>query len=68
MPSGPSHWHEFWEDDQKPSEYLTKRGFKFTRAGMIVHSQPDFEPDVLDQAAIQYLCFEWDYGYQNRDT
>ncbi len=69
MPSGPSHWHTFWEDDSKPYEYLKSRGYTFP-AGMIRPRTltPWAEIDILDKAAISYLIEEWDYGYSPEPT
>ncbi len=63
MPSGPDHWHKFWEGDTKPIDYLRSRGFRFLRDGYITHDK-DFAADALDHAAIQYLIFEWDYAFE----
>lgn len=63
MPSGPSHWHTFWEGDDKPMAYLKGRGFRFLRDGRITHDE-GFEVDQLDEAAIMYLVFEWDYAFE----
>lgn len=64
MPSGPSHWHNFWQGDEKPWRYLAARGFADERGMIRDPAIPGFEPDTLDYAAIDYLCQEWDYGYE----
>jgi dienelactone hydrolase len=69
MPSGPSHWHEFWSERNEVGDggseafryLIDKRGFR-CRAGVLFHPK-GIEPDALDIAAIEYLIMEWDYGY-----
>jgi hypothetical protein len=63
MPQGPAHWHEHWKDDGRALEYLEGRGFTDNR-GMIQRVGTVWDDlDVLDRAAICYLCDEWDYGW-----
>ena len=65
MPEGPAHWHEFWEDDVKPSAYLEKRRYTVDRG--VIRPPAGLVPDILDRAAILYLLREWDYDYKGPD-
>jgi hypothetical protein len=68
MPSGPAHWHEHWGDCSVALRYLERRGFKDDRGCIRDPDVEGFEPDNLDFAAIDYLCQEWDFGYQPRGS
>ena len=63
MPRGPVHWQRHWEGDGNAIDYLLSRDFRFARGGTISKPTPEFEPDNLDYAAIEYLVAEWDYSY-----
>ena len=67
MPQGPAELHEKWEDDGRAIQHLLDKGFRTSRGGVIYH--PDgIKPDDEARSAIDYLCLEWDYGYDNRNT
>jgi hypothetical protein len=56
--------------DDKAIRHLLKRGFVFTRGG-IIHPPEDYDcrNDPTDcEGAIDFLCDEWDYGYDKNPT
>lgn len=50
--------------DSGPINYLLGRGFTFTRGGMIVSPKTYKEWCDWEEECIDFLCDEWDYGYQ----
>jgi hypothetical protein len=50
-----------FNDDKEAIELLNASGF-ITHGGYI-HHPFDREPTPGEQEAIQHLCREWDYGY-----
>ena len=65
MPSGPPELHEKWGDDGVALRYLEERNFQVSRGG-IIHGPLTREGTEEERSAIEYLCAEWDYGYQPR--
>lgn len=69
MPSGPPELHEFWCNhgpteygDLNAMKYLKDRGYKLTKKWSWVLPSKGYEPRALDNSAINYLCWEWDFG------
>lgn len=48
-------------DDTKPWRQL---GENFTSRIGILRPRPGYQPTVDDLSAIDFLCSEWDYGYE----
>jgi hypothetical protein len=58
-------WDHDAQMDGKALKHLRDRGFTF-ESGIII--PPDGEtPTELDFSAIDYLCQEWDYGWEGCD-
>lgn len=69
MPQGPAELHEYWEsksdkggDDAAMTHLLDNRGFR-CRNGIILQPKGHVNSEE-DNSAIDYLCMEWDYGYE----
>lgn len=85
MPSGPPELHQYWCDkdpigsgDTAAWEYLKSRGYR-DRKFVIYHPDPNHKESEEDAKAINYLCWEWDWAFDqgianeqstthNRDT
>lgn len=61
MPSGPIELHEKWEHDGNAWDALKTR---FIDDRGIIRPKDGVVPTEEEWSAINYLCFEWDYGYE----
>jgi hypothetical protein len=69
MPSAPDELRDLMEkwfgdpiDDGPPYRFLMARGWT-ERAGMLIKPTPAHTVSEYEWACIQFLCLEWDYGY-----
>lgn len=70
MPSGPPELHEKWcafgphEDngDLNAQTYLKSKGYRLTRQWFWVKPNTEHIPTEEEYSAINYLCWEWDFG------
>lgn len=62
MPSGPDHLHEKWGDDGAAWKYLQSLGWTHTKG--VIQPKPGHEMTDEERDAIEYLCLEWDWGYE----
>lgn len=69
MPQATKELQLAWDHDNqmdgKAMRHLIDRGFTFDR-GMIIAPEGE-TPTELDFSAIDYLCQEWDYGWEGCD-
>jgi hypothetical protein len=63
MPQGPYELHEKWQDSGNALYHLDAH-FNVNRGGVIRKKDAAYEPTAEDLSAIDYLCLEWDYGYE----
>lgn len=62
----PEHWQQFWQGEQKPTEYLEGRGYVIG-SGLIQIPfwVPGFLADSLDEAAVAYLMTEFGFALRS---
>jgi hypothetical protein len=61
MPQATKELRDQWEDD---SVALAQLGTNFTIRAGVIRACAGHEPSPDDFSAIDYLCQEWDYGYE----
>lgn len=64
MPQAPANLRDQWADDFAAHDHLRGK-IVVTRAG-IIHPREGVTLSELDHSAVDYLCLEWDYGYDSR--
>ena len=62
MPQAPDELRVRWGSDCAAFSQLGNR-FDISRGGIIT-PRPLVAPSEADLSAIDYLCLEWDYGYE----
>ena len=63
MPSGPIELHEKW---QCPSIALEHLALNFIDdRGVIRPRVSGYQMTQEEESAVEYLCFEWDFGYRS---
>lgn len=77
MPSGSPELHEYWcsrdleqgRGDLAAMNHLRARGYRLSNDGKWEWISPVFPPEPSEEAlrAINYLCWEWDFGGLGRD-
>lgn len=50
-------------DDGGPIRFLLKAGYSINRGGVIIPPHPYYECTPQEGDSIDFLCDEWDYGY-----
>jgi hypothetical protein len=61
MPQGPAHLHAMFGDDSTAWTYLSNF---YDDRGIIRPKIAGTQPTEKQFQAIDYLCLEWDYGYE----
>lgn len=61
MPQAPSYLQAMFEDDSAAFAVLANN---FNDTGGLLRPKPGYTPTSSDYHAIDYLCLEWDYGYE----
>lgn len=61
MPQGPIELHEKWGDPSKALEALTAN---FIDDRGVIRPRNGKLPNEEECSAIDYLCMEWDFGYE----
>lgn len=61
MPQAPQYLRDMFDDDADAWSVL--RG-KFTAPRGVISPNPGHTPSEWEIAAVDYLCLEWDYGYE----
>jgi hypothetical protein len=62
MPQAPAMLSNMFEDDGHAWDFL--RGHFSDDCGVIRKNKSDYAPTRDQLHAIDYLCLEWDYGYE----
>lgn len=65
MPQGPVELHEKWGSDAAALDYLRAN---FVNDRGLIRPRHGNKPTDEEWSAIQYLCYEWDYGWLPQAT
>lgn len=65
MPQGPIELHDKWGGPVQALQHLEAN---FIDDRGVISPRNDREPTEEDFSAIDYLCMEWDFGYDPRPS